>query len=123
MKISKTKAVREILKVTFPDYKGRKVFLDDSGKVTFCDTNWGGGTRNYYTAVRVADGMVEPLREMAPWTNPAEGRTIEIPEGYILVQRSYFQGVEAGVTLHVKVGGHELLAQIDTKLLRSLNAQ
>ena len=118
MKISKTKAVREILKATFPDYKGRKFFLDDSGKVTFYDTNWGGGTRNYYTAVRVADGLVEALPEMSPWANPVEGKTVDLPEGYILVQRSYFQGVDSGVTLHVKVGGHELLAQVDSKLIR-----
>lgn len=117
MKIQKTKAVREILKATFPDYKGRKFFLDDSGKVTFYDTNWGGGTRNYYTAVRIEDGKVQSLADFAPWANPVEGKTVEIPEGFMIVQRSYFCGVESGVTLYVKTGGHELLAQVDMKKL------
>jgi len=112
-KISKTKAVREILKQTFPDYMGRKFFLDDSGVVLFNDTNWGGGTRNYYAAIRLSDGVVEKLQDFAPWANPVEGKTVEIPEGFAVVQRSYFCGIEGGITIHVKAGGHELLAHVD----------
>ena len=118
MKIQKTKAVREILKATFPDYKGRKFFMDDSGKVQFYDTNWGGGTRNYYTAIDLRGGKVQPMTDFAPWANPAEGKTVEIPEGFAVVRRAYFQGVEVGVTIHVKTGGHELLAQVDSNLIR-----
>lgn len=109
MKISKTGAVRKILSETFPDYSGRKFFLDDSGKVTFYDTNWGGGTRNYYTAIRLLDGKAEKLTDFAPWANPAEGATVEVPEGFAIVQRSIFQGIEGGITIHIHPQSVEML--------------
>lgn len=112
MKISKTKAVKEILKITFPDYAGRKFFLDNSGKVSFYDTNWGGGTKNSYVAVRLADGAVSKMEDYAPWANPVEGKTFEIPEGFAVVKRSWFCGQESGVTIHLTEPTVELLAQL-----------
>jgi hypothetical protein len=103
------KAVKAIVSETFPDYKGRKFYVEDSGRVTFHDTNWGGGTRNYYSAISLSNGKAQRLADYAPWANPAEGKTVEIPAGFAVVQRSIFCGQESGITIHMPLNTiHEL---------------
>ena len=106
---------REIAKRAFPDYKGRKFFEDWSGSVTFYDTNWGGGTRNYYTAIELMNGKATPGQDFAPWRNPVEGKTIEIPSRVVVVKRCIFQGVECGLTVY-----YGQLENVDAKLLQEV---
>lgn len=49
IKINKAQA-RAIVEATFPNYKGRKFSVEFAETITFCDTNWSGGTRNFYYA-------------------------------------------------------------------------
>lgn len=113
-----SKQSREMAKAAFPDYTGRKFFANFGAEITFYDTNWGGGTRNYYKAVRLSDGKQEALADYAPWFNPAEGKTITIPDGYAVVKRSIFQGVECGLTVYY--GANPLPAPAETPMVEVL---
>ena len=106
------KAVKAILNATFPNWRGRKVFVNGSGKVSFHDTNWGGGTRNEYKAItyRIANGKLliddtDHLTAPAPWNNTIESQRVQLPEGVAVVEHSYFCGKDCGVTIHLNMNG------------------
>ncbi len=93
------KQAQAILKATFPQYTGRKIRVTFTDQVTFSDTNWGGGTRNKYAAVR-ADGKSGIFNAPAPWVNPLEGRTVDLPVDVLLVEHSIFCGQDCGITIY-----------------------
>lgn len=96
--------VREILDATLPGYRGRKIRVCVVEKVVFHDTNWSGGTRNSYVAVHLSplDLMVRPLQVPAPWFNPVEGESAELPMNCLVVEHSIFCGKDAGVTIYCR---------------------
>jgi hypothetical protein len=98
MKLKKAQAW-PIVKATFPNYKGRTFHIEFTNKVTFFDTNWGGGSRNSYAAVR-SDGKTAKLGVPAPWINPVEGKSIELPEDVLVVEHSIFCGKDCGITIY-----------------------
>lgn len=98
MKLTRKQA-KPILEKSFPEYNGRTISLEFVDHVTFYDTNWGGGTRNKYHAVR-ADGRTSRLVVPAPWVNPVEGKTIDLPEGVLIVEHAIFCGHDCGITIY-----------------------
>lgn len=92
--------LRKLAKTAFPTWKGRKLYENTTGKVMFTDTNWGGGTRNYYVSLQLATGKARGLHVKAPWVNPVEGLTVPIPEGFVVAEHTIFCGKECGVTLY-----------------------
>lgn len=98
MKLSK-KQIEPIITATFPTYSGRKFRIEFTDKVTFFDTNWGDGSRNQYVAVR-SDGKTAKLNAPAPWINPVEGKTIEVPQDAMIVEHSIFCGQDRGITIY-----------------------
>lgn len=93
-----TKQAAPIVKLAFPDYTGRKFKLEFTPKVYFYDTNWSGGTRNYYSFVR-SDGNKASLPSFSPWMNPVEGKSIEIPPDILVVIHQYFCGSDLGIRI------------------------
>jgi hypothetical protein len=87
-----TQQTRSIVSAAFPEYTGRKVSQDFSGTVRFEDLNWNGGTRSEFRAVRLSDGVSQPLPVAAPWANPIEGAEIAIPAGFAIVRFSTYCG-------------------------------
>ena len=98
MKIKKSQA-RDIIKATFPGYKGRKVKVEFAPTVTFYDTNWGGGSRNSYAAVG-SDGRTAHLGVPAPWANAVEGETVDVAENVLIVKHTIFCGKDLGITIY-----------------------
>lgn len=92
--------IAPILEVTFSDYHGRKFRVVPTERVTFYDTNWGGGTRNYYIAVQLESGRVSIPNIPAPWNNPMEGATVDVPEDVVIVEHSIFCGQDTGITIY-----------------------
>ena len=107
--IMDSKTLRTIAKAAYPTWKGRKLHADFSGKVTFSDTNWGGGSRNYYVSLS-SDGRKRGLMVPAPWVNPIEGQTVQIPEGFVVVEHTIFCGKDCGVTIHFPMSAAALPA-------------
>lgn len=93
------KQASPILARTFPEYKGHKVKVVFTDKVTFDDLNWSGGTCCKFKAIQV-DGSVTSLVAPAPWNNPYEGLTVDLPENVLIVEHSYFCGTDCGITIH-----------------------
>ena len=94
-----TKQAKVIVKATFPQYTGRKFKIEFTDKITFYDTNWGGGSRNYYAAVS-SDGKTIHLHVPAPWVNPVEGATLPMPEDALIVEHSIFCGQDMGIRIY-----------------------
>ena len=91
--------VKPILAATFPKYKGRTYEIEFAPTITFHDTNWGGGSRNYYAFVN-ADGRTGHLVVPAPWNNTAEGETVEIPADVLIVEHCIFCGKDLGIRIY-----------------------
>jgi len=94
-----TKQAKPIVGQVFPNYKGRKFRIEFTKTVTFHDTNWGGGTRNYYAAV-TADGRAGNMHVPAPWVNPVEGKTVPLPPDVLLVEHAIFCGKDLGIRIY-----------------------
>ena len=98
------KQVEKIIDLTYPDYKGRKICIEFTDKVDFYDTNWSGGTRNYYTALGLDENMELLARQFtprAPWNNVVEGKTVSLPINALIVMRTFFCGKDIGITIYV----------------------
>ena len=98
MKVTRKQA-ENIIKATFPEYRGRKIKVEFRPEVTFYDTNWGGGSRNQYAAVK-ADGTKARLNVPAPWLNVVEGATVPLPADVLIVEHSIFCGKDCGLTIY-----------------------
>lgn len=93
--------LKKIAKQAFPDYKGRKYAINQKGSLTLYNTNWGGGSRNYYTAYNYENGKFAPLANYSPWFNPAEGSTVVIPPFCCVIEHSIFCGHDCGITIYL----------------------
>ena len=103
MKI-KTKEVKDIVAATFPDYRKREVNIEARESVTFHDLNWSGGTKAEYRACHITGATNDRRLDMgrpAPWNNPYEGLTVQIPLDCIVVEGGYFCGQERMLRLYV----------------------
>jgi len=100
----KTKEVRQIVDATFPDYRRKEVVIDARETVTFRDLNWSGGTKVEYRACGL-DGVTNDRRldmgRPAPWDNPYEGLTVNIPLDCAVVQWGYFCGKPSMMYIYV----------------------
>mgnify|MGYP001610302468 CR=1 FL=1 len=94
----KTHQARHIVSKTFPNYTGRKFKVAFVDSITFHDTNWGDGTRNYYAAI-APDGKEINLEVPAPWKNFFEGTTHLMPENALIVCHFIFCGHDRGITI------------------------
>lgn len=102
MKVSlKDKGVKAVVKVAFPDYKGRKVKVEAVEKVDVYDLNWSGGTKNEYRFINADDLNTAGLPHLAPWNNVYEGQRFTMLKNSIVVKRCYFCGHDLGLTIYV----------------------
>ena len=96
--------VRAVVDASFPAYRGRSFRVVPSGRVTFADLHWDGGTRSEYKAVRLAGGRAAELSIGLPWASPTEGRTVDIPPGFVVVEHSQFCGKDCGINIYCHPG-------------------
>lgn len=93
------KEVKSIIEATFPEYSGRKIGVVFTDTVSLYDLNWSGGTCNKYAALST-DGKVAHPHIPAPWSNPFEGQSVNVPENAVIVEHSYFCGHDCGITIY-----------------------
>jgi hypothetical protein len=96
--------IKAIVEAAFPDYRKHKVMVRACESVTLHDLNWSGGTRLEYRAVTTEGklkGTTERWAQCVPWSNPAEGLTVPIPQGTIVVSGGHFCGKTATLILYV----------------------
>ena len=97
--------VKKIAKHAYPDYKGRKFHQEERSTVdTNDDANWDGGTRRYYTFVRLDNGAVmeDPNGQLAPWRRDVTGDTAiaKLVPGVACVVHAFFCGHDCGCTVY-----------------------
>jgi len=98
MKLSRPQ-YKNIVAATFPEYTGRKVKMVFKDRLTIYNTNWAGGSRIEYAAVK-SDGRTALFDAPAPWSNPVEGATIDMPEDAMIVTHQIFCGHDMGITIY-----------------------
>lgn len=92
---------KRVIARTFPAFKGRRVSLKPRATVTFHDLHWGGGTRSQYACYDLAtDRAAVYGGGESPWKEPAEGLTLPIPPGCIIVESTVFQGKQLPLTFY-----------------------
>ena len=92
-----SKNFKTIIKATFPNYRKRSVYIQQSDNITLYDLNWSGGTKSEYRACTIDGRPIENkvnLGGPAPWDNPYEGKKINIPPGCVVVEGGHFCGKE-----------------------------
>jgi hypothetical protein len=70
------------------------------------DLNWSGGTRSEYAVLDAATGRqvsdTAKYAQIHPWDNPAEGKTLPLPDGAVVVRTGYFCGKVSQATIYMK---------------------
>lgn len=99
-----TPALRKLIQMSHPDYRGRLYRLAYVRSVTLHDRDWSGGTHADYVILRdIGNGVeaAEPpdFNPMAPATEYAP--TLPLPAGYVVVKRQFFCGRDRGITIFV----------------------
>jgi hypothetical protein len=87
--------VKAIVNATFPDYRRKKVWVYAAETVTLYDLNWSGGARAEYRTCTLNGqpaGSAAKYNAMAPWDNVAEGKTLPVPQGFVVVRGGHFCG-------------------------------
>ncbi len=98
------KEVDVLARATFPEYKGRKFSVIAAEQVTLHDVNWGGGSRNQYRAVTLEGqplGSTDRFSQMWPGSHAAEGMTLPIPQGAVVVEHCIFCGKDLGLRFYI----------------------
>ena len=104
MKLSMTPALKTILALTYPNYRGRKYRLEHAREITLHDRDWSGGTHSDYIILRdVGNGIeVAETPPFRPSAGPAAyAPTLALQPGYVVVQHEQFCGRDIGITLYV----------------------
>ena len=92
--------VADILKVTFPEYKGRTYRASETSKC-YCENIWGGGTRDYTKAVKWNGRSWEAASmPRASFGDIASSYPeFDIPADVLIVKHSFFCGKDMGIVI------------------------
>jgi hypothetical protein len=97
-----TAEVREIAKLAFPDYTGKKFKVEAFQGPMRCDSYWSEGSRDYWVVLNLETGKSEPIPENGtPFSNGGKVSQ-ELPINGALVLRAISRGVEAGITIYLR---------------------
>ena len=95
--------VRQLAKVAFPNFRGRKFYVNRTESVN-ARSYWDGGSRRYFVFVRLADRARLPMPTSHPVFDAIAPSVehLEIPAGAVCVEHHVFCGKDAGVTFHCR---------------------
>ena len=95
----KKEQVRKLLRESFPDYKGRKFYLEFKDRITVYNLNWSGGSKNEYAFFR-ADNKKAFVPARPPWDNPFEKQAFDLSPEVLVVEHCIFCGRDMGITVY-----------------------
>ena len=102
IKLSRSaREVKELIAQTYPEYKGRKIFVEKSD-IYHMENYWSGGTKRYAIAIKLATMETMPAPDIT--TNPYHGEAhvdIAIPDGFAIVEHTIFCGRDIGISVIV----------------------
>lgn len=87
-----------LMKSVYPDYKGRKFFVELQSGEFDATSYWCEGSRTYFKFVR-CDGKVFSLPDTSPWKQQEENRNATLVPGLACVTYTIFCGHDLGLTI------------------------
>ena len=91
--------IKEIVRATFPSYKGRKFKLSTRIPRKL-DSYWDGGSIDYYSFYELSTGKQIDVGSNHPFFERGRPRDLfELPLGIIIVKHSIFMGKDSGITI------------------------
>jgi hypothetical protein len=114
LSLNEDKDVSRVCKIAFPEWNGRKVRIAYNVTRLHVDSYWSGGSRSYYVAVNLATGETQSASSLNPLMDKLNNYT-SIPEGFIIVEHSIFQGKDLGLIIHTS-GNAPMLPEGNNKL-------
>ena len=92
---------KSVAQAAFPNYRGRKYYLEARETVNV-KSYWAGGSRDYFTFVRLDDLRTLSMPPQSAYDRQIEGADkAPIPPGFVCVRHSIFCGKDAGITFYV----------------------
>lgn len=94
--------VRQLLRLTFPAYRGRRIFLERAAHPVDVRSYWDGGCRSYFAAVdlRTLRTVVLPQNGTPYDGGPIAPDGVLIPPGRAIVEHA-IRGTHQAVYVHV----------------------
>lgn len=101
MKITKTSHPQlvALMQRTYPDYKGRKFYIEVQANEFSTISYWDGGSKDYFKFVRADGKMLQVDSNTHPSLQYKENRTTKLCPGLACVRHSFFCGHDSGLTL------------------------
>lgn len=94
--------IRRILKVTYPDYRGRKIRIVPQRYPLNCKSYWEGGSQDHFAFVRLDTFRTSPMPAQSAFDKDIRGaESVTLPVGVICVEHSVFCGKDVGIRIHV----------------------
>lgn len=98
--------VAQIIRATFPSYKGRKITVKPKASIAIDSSglNWSGGTRYQYRACTLegqATGNLDRHNASAPWEKAPGSHSVEVLQGHVIVEHCMFCGKDLGLRIYV----------------------
>lgn len=99
--VMKPMTTRELVKLAFPDYRGRKITETIETRPVDVTSYWDGGSRDYFVAIDLRTGRIAPIKQNGtPYDGgPIAPNGVLIPAWGALVRHSIFCGKDCGVTV------------------------
>lgn len=93
--------IAAVLRVSFPEYRGRTYYVLPTETYRFSGTYWDGGSRTYHVGVNLRNGRAVRIADnRAPWVNTLEGQSVTMAPGVLIVEHVYFCGKDAGIRIY-----------------------
>lgn len=101
---TKSPEVLQIARAAFPDYNGSKFAICDFTGPMRLDSNWEGGSRDYYVVLDLATMRHAVIPENGtPFSNGGKiERISELPLNWAVVEHTYFCGKDLGIRIYVR---------------------
>jgi hypothetical protein len=96
--------IRKIVKACYPNYRGRKIFVDDQIPTYDLRSYWDDGSRTYYVFYQPVTDTVYHLGSNHPWFESKKPviNCEKMPESVCLVAHSIFCGKDTGITIYTR---------------------
>ncbi len=103
-KIKPTAKLKSIIKQCYPEYNGRKFYMDNKIPSKL-DSYWDGGSRDYFCFYSLTTNEVRQVHSNHPFYESGRPSDVDIdtfPSDVIIVEMSIFCGKNVGITVYFK---------------------
>jgi hypothetical protein len=114
MYINHPEAVKVAL-TAYPDYTGKKFQIEVSSSPINVRSYWEGGSRSYYTFLRLDTLAVMPIPQQSAFDKQLAGAdSVSLIPGMVCVKHTIFCGKDMGITIYVHSENAPRLLPVNT---------